>query len=72
MLPQLIKVIKEKQAEAISLGMLGVLFAGLGFWIWYGILKEDLIIVIANSFSLIVNIALAILSIKYKKEEKQR
>ncbi len=69
MLPQLFKIIKEKRAEAISLGMLAVLFAGLGLWIWYGILKKDLIIIIANSFSLLVNISLTILAIKYKKAD---
>ena len=67
MLPQLFKIIKEKKAEAISLGMLLVLFAGLALWIWYGVLQEDVILIIANSFSLLVNIVLAILTIKYKK-----
>lgn len=67
LLPQLFKIIKEKKAEAISLGMLLVLFAGLSLWIWYGILQKDLIIIIANAFSLLVNITLSILTIKYKK-----
>lgn len=67
LLPQLFKIIKEKKAEALSLGMLLVLFAGLSLWIWYGILQKDLILIIANAFSLLVNIILAILTIKYKK-----
>lgn len=67
LLPQLFKIIKEKKAEALSLGMLLVLFAGLSLWIWYGILQKDMILIIANSFSLLVNIILAILTIKYKK-----
>lgn len=67
LLPQLFKIIKEKQAEAISLGMLLVLFAGLSLWIWYGILQKDMILIIANAFSLLINIILAILTIKYKK-----
>ena len=40
LLPQLTKVLKEKKAESISLGMLLVLFAGLGLWMYYGILKK--------------------------------
>jgi len=66
LLPQLIKVIKEKKAENVSLGMLAILFAGLGLWVYYGILKDDWIIIIANSFSFLVNLVLAAFSIKYK------
>ncbi|MES2892625.1 MAG: SemiSWEET transporter [Bacteroidota bacterium] len=68
LVPQLLKLMKEKKAENISLGMLGVLFAGLGFWIYYGFLKKDLIIIISNCFSFLVNGSLAILAIKYKKK----
>jgi MtN3 and saliva related transmembrane protein len=39
LLPQLIKIICEKKAEAISLPMLFVLLAGLSGWIWYGLLE---------------------------------
>jgi MtN3 and saliva related transmembrane protein len=69
LVPQLIKLLKEKKAENISLLMLGVLFAGVGLWIYYGILKEDLIIIISNSFSLLVNMVLAGFAIKYKKKD---
>ena len=66
LIPQLIKVLKQKKAENISLWMLLVLFVGLGLWIYYGVLKEDIIIIISNSFSLNINVLLAFFSIKYK------
>ena len=66
LLPQLCKVIKEKKAENVSYGMLLILFAGLGLWIYYGILKQDLIIIFANAFSFIINLLLVIFSVKYK------
>lgn len=66
-LPQLFKIIREKKAEAISYGMLIVLLLGLGSWIWYGILREDLPIIITNSFSLFINFLLIIFTMKYKK-----
>ena len=66
MVPQLTKLIKEKKADAISIYMLIVLFVGIGSWIAYGILKKDWIILISNSFSFMVNIALTILTVKYK------
>lgn len=66
LLPQLIKLLREKKAEDISLLMLAVLFIGLALWIAYGILKKDWIIIIANSFSLLINVLVVIFSLKYK------
>lgn len=36
MMPQLIKVVKENNAEDISIMMLLVLISGLSLWGWYG------------------------------------
>jgi MtN3 and saliva related transmembrane protein len=69
MLPQLLKIIKEKEARDISLWMLGILVAGLGLWVYYGVLRKDWIIIIANGFSGLVNITVAILSLVYKKKD---
>lgn len=68
MLPQLVKIIKEKKAEDISYAMLGVLFVGLCLWVYYGILKNDLIIIISNGFSAVVNLCIAGLSFRYKRK----
>jgi MtN3 and saliva related transmembrane protein len=67
LLPQMIKILKEKKADSISIGMLMLLFAGLAGWIYYGCLKNDWIIIVSNSFSLTINIIISILSAKYKK-----
>ena len=67
-IPQLVKLVKEKKAENISLGMLAILFAGLGLWIYYGLLKEDWIIILSNAFSFVINLMLACFAIKYKKK----
>lgn len=69
LLPQLVKVLKEKKAEDVSLVMLLVLFAGNGLWIYYGILKSDVIIIASNSFSFIINLVLAGFAIKYKRKQ---
>ncbi len=65
-LPQLVKLCREKKAENVSLGMFWVLVGGLAIWVWYGILKQDWIIIIANGFSFLVNLATVLLSIRYK------
>ena len=70
MLPQLIKTYKEKQAGEISYGMLSILIAGLGLWIWYGFEKDDWIIIISNAVSAIININILVLQIIFKKEKE--
>ena len=67
MLPKLIKIIRTKNAEDLSWLMLVVLLGGLSIWIWYGILKKDIPLIITNTFSVLVNILIIIFSVKYKK-----
>jgi MtN3 and saliva related transmembrane protein len=67
LLPQLIKIIKEKKAGDISYFMIGILMVGLIGWVWYGILKKDAPIIITNCFSILVNTCMVIFTIKYKK-----
>ena len=69
MLPQLIKLIKEKKADALSPVMLIILISGLALWTYYGILRKDWPIIITNSFSLILNITLLTLRQIYKKRQ---
>lgn len=67
MLPQLIKILKEKDAENVSMLMLSVLLAGLAMWIYYGVLIKDPIIIISNSFSVLLNLVLLFCAFRYKK-----
>ena len=69
LVPQLVKIIKYKRAEDVSLGMLVTLFAGLSLWVWYGIMKKDMIIMISNIFSMLINVTTVILSMKFKSRE---
>jgi MtN3 and saliva related transmembrane protein len=66
LLPQAIKIIKEKKAEDVSIGMLLFLMAGVSLWIYYGYLRDDLPIIITNCFSLLLNVITLFLRIKYK------
>lgn len=66
LLPQLVKIIREKKANAISYGMLGILMLGLISWIVYGFLKNDYPIILTNFLSLILNILIVIFTVKYK------
>jgi MtN3 and saliva related transmembrane protein len=68
LLPQLIKIIKDKKAEDISWFMLFILLAGLALWVWYGILKMDYPIIITNSFSFLVNIAIIFFTLRFQRK----
>jgi MtN3 and saliva related transmembrane protein len=70
LLPQLLKIAKEKKANDISYGMLIVLFAGLVLWIVYGCMKSDWIIIVSNAVSLTINIAILYLNIKFSHEKE--
>lgn len=67
LIPQLIKTIKEKKAQDVSVGMLLVLMLGVATWVAYGLLREDLPIIITNSFSLLLNITMLVLRFKYNR-----
>ncbi|MDR6465785.1 MULTISPECIES: SemiSWEET transporter [Chryseobacterium] len=69
MIPQLVKVIKEKNVEDISLVMLLVLISGLSLWVWYGIKKDELPIILSNGFAVLVNISLLICYFIYNKKK---
>lgn len=60
MIPQLVKVLKEKDVENISWGMIVVLLTGVSLWVVYGILKDEWPIILSNGFSVLVNTTLLI------------
>lgn len=68
MIPQLVKVIREKNVEDISLLMLLVLISGLSLWVWYGLMKDEMPIILSNSFAVLVNICLLVCYIIYHKK----
>lgn len=63
-LPQAMKVIKTKHTKDLSLGMYSLLTVGLCLWFTYGVLVEDLPVILANALSLVL--AVIILSYKLK------
>lgn len=67
MLPQLVKIIREKDAESVSLPMLLILCSGLAVWVWYGVLKSDWPIIVTNGFSFLVNATIVNLKLYYRK-----
>lgn len=68
MIPQLVKTIKEKNADHISPFMVIILILGTGSWTYYGVLKDDLPIIFTNAFSGLVNSTMLFFKVKFTKK----
>jgi len=52
--PQLYKAWSTGETDDISMRMLLVLIFGLALWVVYGVLKADLVVIVANGVSLML------------------
>ena len=66
-LPQLIKTLKTKKADDVSLTTLIMFIVGVLSWIFYGYKISSTPIVIANSITLILNLMILISKIYFSK-----
>jgi MtN3 and saliva related transmembrane protein len=71
-LPQIIKVFKTKSVKDVSLVTLVQLGLGVSLWIIYGIHLKNIIIIMANSITLLSLIILLFLYIFYGKPKNEK
>lgn len=64
-LPQVVKSWRTKSAKDLSLGMLAILCTGVFLWLIYGILNQDLPIILSNAATLMLALAILVLKIKH-------
>lgn len=72
MLPQLAKVIRTKETADLSVATIAVLLAGVSLWVYYGIMKNELPIIVSNAFSVLVNLTLLVCLFIFRKDTVQR
>lgn len=65
-LPQAIKTIKSKHTKDLSLGMYSLTTIGVSLWLTYGLLNNDLPIILANAVTLVLVVIILAMKIKYK------
>jgi MtN3 and saliva related transmembrane protein len=65
-LPQLIQTWQSKSAKDVSLGMLIVFSTGVFLWLVYGFYIQSLPIILANLLTLIFNLIILGLKIRYR------
>ena len=71
-LPQLIKTLRTKKAEDVSLLTLVMFICGVGSWIIYGYKISSSPILIANIITLILNLFILISKVYYSKDIRSR
>ncbi len=69
--PQAVKIIRTKSTKSISAATYALLFSGLTLWLIYGIIKNDLPIILANSVSAALAGVILIMKLTLKKTEDQ-
>jgi MtN3 and saliva related transmembrane protein len=64
--PQLIKVFKTRSTRDISLGMFSIFCAAVFTWSAYGVLTNDLPVIIANVLVFLQALVIVAFKVKYK------
>jgi MtN3 and saliva related transmembrane protein len=65
-LPQMIKTWQSKSAKDVSLVTLITFITGIFLWLTYGIYLQSLPIILANGMTLVFNLIILWLKIKYR------
>jgi MtN3 and saliva related transmembrane protein len=65
--PQIIKGIKTRKMDDVSVWLIMTLIIGLSLWVVYGISKSDVVIAGGNSVGVSLNVILLVLKIKYSR-----
>jgi len=65
-IPQVIKIWKSRHTKDISLIMYLTFCTGVGLWLLYGVLRNDLPMILANSITFVLALVILILKLKYK------
>lgn len=67
-LPQVLKTWEEKSAKNISLMMFLIAFINEVMWIAYGVLKNDMVIIVTNVIMIVMCSIMISLKLRYKNE----
>ncbi|MCG3121404.1 MAG: Sugar transporter SemiSWEET [bacterium] len=64
-LPQVIKSWQTKSAKDLSLGMFVIFCSGVFLWLIYGLLSNDLPLILSNAVTFILALTILILKIRH-------
>lgn len=67
-IPQAWHSFKTRDVSGISLGMYSVFTAGVGLWLLYGVLLQAWPLMIANSITLLLAVAILAMKLRFRKK----
>jgi MtN3 and saliva related transmembrane protein len=70
--PQLLKIYASKSGKDVSARMFVIFSAGVALWLVYGILIGSLPVIIANTVTLALSVAIMALKIRYARRDRAR
>lgn len=68
-IPQIWKAWKTKEVDDVSPRMFYVLITGLGLWVVYGFIKNDIPIIVTNGTALALNLFMLFLIFRYREKD---
>lgn len=66
--PQAYKIIRTKDTRSISLLMYIILITGISLWVVYGVVKNDIPVIFANTVTLVPAVVILMMKIIYRKK----
>lgn len=66
-IPQAIRTYKTRDVSGISLPTYVIITIGLMLWLTYGIIKNDLPLIVANSTMVLLTFAIAMMKVVFEK-----
>lgn len=71
-MPQIVRGLRRRRMDDVSLLMPILLSAGMALWLGYGIVLNDFPIVFWNSVALVFNVVIIVLKLKFKGPSRVR
>ncbi|MFN3712513.1 MAG: SemiSWEET transporter [Alcanivoracaceae bacterium] len=65
--PQVVKVVRDRDTRGISLGMYSIFCVGVALWLSYGLMIRDLPIIVANVITLALASCVLIISWRQRR-----
>lgn len=64
--PQIVKTVQKRRAADVSPVMFFVLLAGNALWVYYGVLRSDLPVMLTNCVSVALDLTMLYLRFKFR------
>lgn len=68
--PQIIKIVRERDAEQVSLRMYVVTVTGFSLWIAYGLITKSWPVAASNTICLLLSAAILMLKWRYRDNQR--